>query len=442
MKRLTERFLHYAVLIAITAGAVWVMWKMSARSDDLAEQQRTSIRPLAASSVPRAPVEMTPVEVEMCEVLATYSGKIRAWETYRIGFEVPGRVLQLGENSDGEPLDDGDRVDEGQVLAVLDDRVFRARRGEAAAQLEQAGSDLKRAQQVRNSNRSALSESELQRRVTEESLARAQFEIAAKNFEDATLRSPADVTISRRIVNAGESVNAHQIVYELVENGDVLLVLHVPESEVRDLEARMRWVEQRAATDSPGDDPEDRVFRAHVQLEGVDVFGRPWPVLDGEVYRIAEVADAVTSLFEVEVRLSNEERLLRPGMVATARLVINRLPGYRTPSSAVIYRANRAHVFTAVAETANLEMLYWDLGPTTVYRAHRVDLQQWIDQPGSVIVPASSTELVNVIVRGQHRLADGQLVRPVNGKPSDPPEVRPLLSGDAAPINVATGAAP
>ncbi|MCA9258960.1 MAG: hypothetical protein KDA61_07160, partial [Planctomycetales bacterium] len=154
-------------------------------------------------------------------------------------------------------------------------------------------------------------------------------------------------------------------------------------------------------------------FRAHVFLEGTDQFGNAWPPLQGEIYRIAETADPQTSLFEVEIRLSNAQRLLRPGMVATARIVTQRLPGYRLPIESVIFRQKEAYAFTVVAEPAEMEMAYWSLGPASLYRAKRVDLTRWVDQGAEVIVPASDANLNNVVVRGQHRLADRQLVRPV-----------------------------
>lgn len=432
MKQLTKKIAHYAVLIGITLLAGWVMWLMSGRGDGSAQDDKPPLRPLPVASAPRAPVLVRPLHVEMCEVISTFSGKIEPWETYQVAFEAPGRVLELGKNASGEPLDDGDRVSKGQVLAVLDQRIFRSQRGEAAARLEQANSELRRAQQIRQSNPSAISESELQRLVTEQALAQAKLEVAAKSFEDTTLRAPVDATISRRLVNAGESINAYQLAFELIENDNVLLVVNVPESQVRELEARMRAVDQNRREAPEGSASEESVFRAHVQLEGKNSFGQSWPVIDGEVYQIAQTADPQTSLFAVEVELPNEDRLLRPGMVATARLVVDRVAGYRAPEAAVIYRSNDAYLFTTEAEVKALEMMYWEVGETTIYRARRIELSSWVDQVGSVIVPAEAAALDNVIVRGQHRLADGQLVRPMEpAAPADLAEnkVAPATNG-------------
>ena len=417
MKALTEKIVHYLVLILVTAFAVAVMWKLSSKEHLNNKLAENPIRPLPPVASPKAPVVIAPVQIKQCEVLATYAGKIQPWETYQIGFPVTGRVASLGTNAAGEPLDDGDQVAAGQVLATMDDRVFRAQKSEAAARIEQVTSDLQRAQRARQTNRAAVTDSELQKWVTDLALARAQHEIAVKNLDDATLKAPVKATISKRMVKSGESVNPNQIVFELVENDNVLLVVDVPESKIRELEQRQRDVKLNYQTADPD---ADQTFQAHVRLEGTDRFGQPWPKLQGEVYRIPEVSDPRTGLFAVEIRLPNKDRLLRPGMVATAELVTARVSGFKIPEEAVIFRQRNAFLFTLESEPNQMEMLYWELGQAEVYRARRVDLTQWIDQGAHVIVPADAAELQAVITRGQFRLADGQLVRIMNPEDLSP----------------------
>ncbi|MEM9660141.1 MAG: HlyD family efflux transporter periplasmic adaptor subunit, partial [Planctomycetota bacterium] len=308
MKRLTERAIHYATLGVITVAAVWVMWRMSARGGQAGDKD-AEVRLLAPVAAPKSLVAVERLEIEPLEIYATFSGRIQPWETYQVGFEIAGRVQELGEDGHGRPLDVGDQVEKGQILAVLDDRTLRAYRSEAAAQVEQATSDLDRAESARRKNPTAITESDLQRYVTDLALANARLEVAAKNLEDSVLRSPVAATIAKRLAKPGESIGANQIVFELVENDKVLLVLNVPEAEVRGLEARMRQVRrERDGSGSlpldfagrsdiflptpdatlPSPDSAEGVFRAHVQLEGKDVYGRPWPKLEGNVYQIAE----------------------------------------------------------------------------------------------------------------------------------------------------------
>ena len=430
MKALTEKLLHYLVLIAVTVFAVGVMWYLSAKSQMASKHTEAHLSPLPAVTAPKSPVTIAPVQEQTCEIISTHAGKIQPWETYQVGFPIAGRVVELGTNADGSPLDDGDRVEAGQVLATMDDRTYRAQKSEAAARVEQVTSDLQRAQDARKSNRRSITDSELQKFVTDLALARAQHEVAVKNLDDATLRAPVAATVSNRMVKAGETVSPNQIAFELVENENVLLVVDVPETQIRELEQRKRTVEQNQQT-STGD--QAATFQAHVHLEGRDRFGKPWPSLDGEVYRIPEVADPRTGLFAVEIRLANTERLLRPGMVATADIVTARIPGYQIPETAVIFRGRQAYLFTVEREPAEMEMLYWELGPTDLYRARRVDLAQWIDQGEFVIVPREEDQLSTVVTRGQFRLADGQAIRIMNLE-----ELSPGLALQAARANPST----
>ncbi len=428
MKRAVYKLLHYGLLIAVTVVAGAVMWLVSHKHNGVEEALGVAAKsPLPVVAEPKALVAVEPLRPEMCELTATFAGKIRPWETYSLGFEVAGRVAALGTNDEGQSLDDGMQVAAGQMLARLDDRAFLARRSETAAQLEEANSNLRRGRQLRQQSPGALTDTEFQELLTAAALAKAQQEIAEKDLDDAVLTAPVDATISRRLVNVGESVSPGTVALELVENDDVLLVVDVPESRVRELEMRKRVVAHSGQQADGAAAAADRVFRAHVTLEGRDGFGRKWPSVDGEVYRIAQVADPRTGLFEVEIRVPNKEGLMRSGMVGTARIVTDRIWAYRIPESAVLFRDRRAYVFTIDERPVPMQMMFWQLGTTEVAQARRVELGEWIDQGDAIIVPAGTVELDSVVVRGQQRLADEQWVRIV-----DEDGVPVVARGDAA----------
>lgn len=425
MTRFVLRLGRYTLLVAITIVATLVMWWVSQKNENgsaLTADGAISPTPLVAA--PKAMVYATPAVAELREVTVRYSGKIRAWETYTLGFEIAGRVAALGQNSAGGELDDGDRVEGGQILARLDDRILRAQQSEAVAQFELAASDLERSRRVRERTPGALAEGDFQNDLTQHALAKARQEIATKNLEDAVLKSPITGSIVRRMVEVGESVNPHATIFEVVENDKLRLVVNVPEARVRELELRRRQVEaaQREGIIGP-----DAIFRARVRLEGTDLYGNPWPSIDAEVYHIAQVADETTGLFEVEVLIPNDEGLLRPGMVATADLVTDRILAYEAPEPSVLFRVGEAYLFTLEAEQAPRQVMFWDLGPEEVYRARRVPLSDWVDQGEKILLPADQYELGTIVTRGQQRLRDGQLVRVVAPlKESDETEPDPV----------------
>ena len=418
-----------AFLLALTAGACVVMWWVSQpTAEDATLRGLGPVTAPAKAAQPRALVEVAPVSPAVREVTIRYSGKIEAWETYSLGFEVPGRVAELGADAAGDPLDDGDRVSAGQVLARLDDRVYRAQLSEAVAQFELAASDLQRSRRVRENSPGAISEADFQNDVTRVAQAKAAQAIAEKNLQDAVLTTPVSGTIVRRMVEAGESVGAHEVVFEVVENDRLRLVVNVPEARVRELELRRREVQRLRRSEAPPPDPEAAVFRARVRLEGADLYGKPWPSIEAEVYRVAETADPVTGLFEVEVAIDNREGLYRPGMVATAEVVTDRLLAYEAPEPAVMFRDGTAYLFTVDDESTPLSVMFWDAASTSVQRARRIVLQRWVDQGDHLLIPADDVTIDSVVTRGQQRLRDGQLVRPVGAGPAAATQVS--LSGE------------
>lgn len=418
MTRWTRHIVRYATLTAVTIVAIGIMAWVSMRDDSaarLAREQLTTAIPVVAQTKPLVAVKQ--IEAALHEVTAKYSGKIRPWETYSLAFEQTGRIVELGVDESGQPLDDGSRVKAGQVLSRIDDRVFQARVAEATANLEQASSDLRRVRQVREGGFGGVTEAEFQQALTDEALAKASLDIATKNLKDSVLYSPVDATVARRMAEPGESVMADENVFELVQNEEVLLVVDVPESEIRELQRRYTKVREAKAANAS--DPDARIFRARVFLETRDRFGRRLPTIEAEVYRIAELADVRTGLFEVEIRVPNSERLLRPGMVATAELVIDRMSAYQVPETAVMFRGEENFLFGLDQEDEPLQVMFWQVDTVPVATAHRVNLTDWIDQGEYLLVPSTSVEIDRVIVRGQQRLSDGQHVRVTGGEDAD-----------------------
>ena len=68
----------------------------------------------------------------------SYSGQLRAGETAELGFEVPGRIIEL-------PVNEGQQVNQGDMLARLDPADFQDREQEGILYLPKAGEILQRA---------------------------------------------------------------------------------------------------------------------------------------------------------------------------------------------------------------------------------------------------------------------------------------------------------
>ena len=426
-------------------------------------------------AIPQTAVSVMRVPLESIEITDAYSGMIRPRERFSLGFEIAGRVAELGVNQgprrQGKSLDEGDRVGAGDVLARLDDRVLRARLEEAKAQLdrakaqnveynallEKAQSDMGRAEELKRRGGRVITAADYQDTVSKLAVAEAQtsagraqlavalaqLQTANKNLEDSTLLSPVSGVISKRYVNAGESVNPQQIVMEIIQVDEVLLVIGVPEAYVGAIRAGQQ---------------------VHVELLARDRFGRKRPTTQGSVFQVAEAADQTTGLFDVEIVLSNPRRDWKPGLIALARIVVDEVQGFRIPMSCAVFRKDQTYLFLLdeVAKDG---------------KAHRLGLRDWIEEGSDLVVPLGSAALGNggkflfspgedgharrfdvppdwntpdwgtpvgaaippelpevywtIVSRGQHRLVDGRPVKRVELRTEQPaqidsqPRVRP-----------------
>jgi membrane fusion protein (multidrug efflux system) len=338
--------------------------------------------------VPPTPVVAKEISLEPVEIIDSYSGMIHPMERFSLGFEIVGRVETLGADEAARPWDEGDRVTEGDVLARLDDRVLAARLKEAEAELERSQADFNRAEELKRRQPGAISESEFSQLVAAKKLAQARFDMAEKSLLDATLRSPVTGVISKRMVNAGESVGPQQPVFEILEIDEVLLIVGVPEAFVGQLRLDQT---------------------ARVELFARDRFGRRQPAIDGRVYRVAEAADDSTGLFGVEVLVDNRQWRLKPGQIGVAHIVVDRIQGFRVPVTSAVFRGDRTLLF-AVGEDD---------------KAHSYPLSHWIEQGPDLILSELPPEYRRVVVRGQHRLVDGRSVALVGWDKDVPAEREP-----------------
>lgn len=322
-------------------------------------------------AIPPTPVVVFQAQPEHIEITDTYAGMLRPFERYALGFEIAGRIESFGVNADGKSLDDGDYVTAGQSIAQLDQRLLNVQMREARAKLEQAQSDMNRANELKGRSVGAMSEAEYQKNVTNLQLAQTAEQLVTERLRDSTLKAPVAGVISKRYANVGETVNAHQKIFEIVEVDRMLLVVGVPESRVGEIKVGQP---------------------VHVEFLAKDKYGQTPPPIDGSVYLVGQTADDRTGLFEIEVIIPNADRRLRPGLVAMSRIVIDTLDGFRLPLVSAVYRDGKMLLFTVDGQK----------------KAHALELERWITQGKDLILPKLPDEHRHVVVRGQHRLIEGR----------------------------------
>ena len=80
--------------------------------------------------------------VKRGDVFATISatGTLEPEEVVDIGAQVTGQILTFGNDTAGKPVDYGSQIEEGALLAKIDDSLYAINKKQVEAQLQQAQS--------------------------------------------------------------------------------------------------------------------------------------------------------------------------------------------------------------------------------------------------------------------------------------------------------------
>jgi HlyD family secretion protein len=159
-------------------------------------------------------------EVKRGDLIITISatGTVEPEEVVDVGAQVAGIVNYFGKDKDGNSIDYGSVVEEGTVLAQIDDSLYAADVAMATAQLQEANAklyqaerDWSRAQKLGPSE--ALAESSYDAYKSAYDTAKANVGIveatlarARRNLNYCTIKSPVKGVIIDRRVNIGQTV--------------------------------------------------------------------------------------------------------------------------------------------------------------------------------------------------------------------------------------------
>ena len=88
--------------------------------------------------------ELQTAEVKRGDVFASISatGTVEPEEVVDIGAQVTGQILSFGNDTNGKVIDYGSQVEQGMLLARIDDSLYAINKKQTEAQLQQAQSSV------------------------------------------------------------------------------------------------------------------------------------------------------------------------------------------------------------------------------------------------------------------------------------------------------------
>jgi RND family efflux transporter MFP subunit len=306
---------------------------------------------------------------------AEYSGEVRARVESRLGFRVAGKIIR-------RPVEIGQKVRAGEVLAQLDPQDYRLNADAARAQVaaaatnrDLAAADFRRFKDLREQN--FISSAELDRRETTLKAAQAQFDQAQAQLTG----------------------QGNQVAYTTLL-ADVSGVVTAVDAEVGQVVAAGTPI-VRIAQDGPRDVvfsvPEDKVQAVNVGSAAQVVLWASQQTLLGKVREVAASADPVTRTYSVKLTMDGKE-LLPLGATVTvtaAAFTHGDKAVVKLPTSALLRDGNSSAVW--VLDKASMTV---QLKPIEIATA----------DGNSVVISSGLEPGMQVVVAGVHVLQPGQKV--------------------------------
>lgn len=327
----------------------------------------------AAEGPPPAPVVVSPVELREITPRQWVSATVLSLDDAAIPAEVEGRLRWVAEA--------GTAVNEGDVLARVDDSDIRlrieeinadvARFGARITFLEQEAHRLDRLMQQNNTARTRFEEVQADRDATraEQTAARARLERAKLDMSRAEIKAPFAGVIVERHANAGQWVDVGDGVVRLVNPARLEIRALVPNTSrqwlsknvVLPVLSERGGIELPVRSLIPVGDPPSRLLDLRLPATGADL-------VVGEAVRVA-------------IPIASSQK-----SIAVSR-------------DALVLRRDGAAVFR-LKEDATVE---------------RVPVEVGLGEGNFVAVAGNLKEGESVVIRGNERLRPGQTVAPVGG---------------------------
>lgn len=253
----------------------------------------------AAKEIGSTPVRVVKLEPRALIDRLTFTGTIEPWKKINIVPDISGKVARIY-------VKEGDRVEQGQLLAELDTQSLRLqlRQAEAAgaaarANFEDAKKNKERMDRLFQEK--AVSEQQYEKIKLAYEAAQAQLDQAEAalsllrhNLEISRMKAPFSGVVASKNANEGDVINP--MMGSFSPTSGVLTLMDF---------SRVKMAIEISAVDIP------KVKKG--QIAEVRVPNLPDQVFAGMVHLVTLTAEPATKKFKAEVVVDNPDLLLRPG---------------------------------------------------------------------------------------------------------------------------------
>jgi len=334
---------------------------------------KSAERPVKAEAEKAIPVTVAPVRIVPLDRSISIVGTLYAKDEATIAAQVEGQVEKTR-------VDFGDRVSEGEELALIDTTAYESLARQSAANVakarasaDNAEQNLKRIQDLqkdRIASASQLDEAEALAKQgrADVNAAEAADAIAELNLSRSRVKSPFNAAVAERIASAGDYMKIGSPLFRLVNDSVLKFIFQVPERNASFVTKKLK-----------------------VQFS-VDNY--PGETFTGSVYLISPAVSMASRAFGVGALVTNTDFRLKANTFARGTLTLEHgVPTAMIPLEAVVSFAGVTKVFVVDSDVA---------------RARTVKVGRIQDGRQEILEGLRADE--RVIVSGQGRLSDGMKV--------------------------------
>ena len=259
---------------------------------------------------------IAPASAETVKVVVKVVGSLQARDVLDIVSEISAPVNEILFN-------EGQMVEEGEVLARLDDAKLKARLAEAKARRELAETNYKRATELFDSQ--TISRQEYDQVKSAYDVAEAGFNLLSREVADTVIRAPFPGVVGERLVSPGQYVTAGQALTKLVRLDPLEASFRIPERYVGLIKINQA------------------ITMRSVALPDMDI--------TGDVFFIDPSIDQQSRTILAKAHVPNPDKKLKPGLFGGLDVVLEeRENAVVIPESSVRYAGDQASVVVMNAE--------------------------------------------------------------------------------------------
>lgn len=258
------------------------------------------------------PVEVTTVKRKGLDIFLITNCTLEAQKQIDIFAKISGEVKQI-------LVEEGDAVEEGALLARLDEK--EARLGLREAEVKLANNSLLYERSKRTYNNKIISKEEFEGYKLNYEMAEVEYEKKKLELDYYTIISPIQGIVIGRHIEIGDNVKKEQILYTVAKLDYIYAKIYIPEKELNKLkEGQAAYITAESIPDAQ--------FKAKVKL-------------------INPAVEAKSGTVKVTLEIHDEKAsMLRPGMFVSAKIIVEQHPDALViPKKAIIMDSVKDEVF-------------------------------------------------------------------------------------------------